>query len=75
MRIKVNLYKESGKWYGSCEVDIPDGTMLFHDNVPDCVYKAVENGHYSCPQQFNMTVENVNENDPFFVHLFKARTV
>lgn len=68
MKIKVDFYKESGKWYEGGIVEIPDGSWLHTEDIREfvmCKQNIVDN-----PEQFHCVVNNVNENDNFFKALW-----
>jgi hypothetical protein len=73
IKIRVDFYKETGKWYEGCDMDIPEGSQLFAPKIEDYIranQTAVNN-----PEQFYMVVNNIDSkermNDPFFMRLYK----
>ena len=60
MQIHIDFYKKSGKWYAGGDIEIPDTSNIFDENILDVIDKAqriVIN-----PRQFIYVVDNITSN-------------
>jgi hypothetical protein len=72
MKIAIDFYKVTGKWYESCEIDIPEFEnvmyKLSHAETLNLLY--TKQICVTTPRNFHMVARNVDENGVFFHRLF-----
>ena len=40
MKVKIEFYKQRGKWYANDEINLPDETNLWDDNLVELILKT-----------------------------------
>lgn len=71
MKIKIQFYKPSGKWYSSCEIDIDAGKIFEIGAIEKVIINhqdALSDSWIGC---YHVTVENAGpDTDPFVNRLY-----
>ena len=68
MKLQVDFYKDTGKWYSGGIVDIPDFNPVIGNDNRSKIYKHQKIVH--SPYEFYMIAKNSEDNGDFFDRLF-----